>query len=410
MLYPRGIQPLVEEALQDTPVVCIMGARQAGKSTLTKTIVASGYNAQVFSLDDQSTREGALSDPTGFVAGLTGPTLIDEVQRAPDLILAIKDSLEKDRTPGRYLLTGSSNLLGSRKIQESLTGRIELIEMGTLSQAEIHSSAGNFIDALFAVEIPQVQNAVVGRDSFASIVVQGGYPEALTRTGRRRDSWFRNYLKTTLERDLRDVTDLYKEEEMPRLISVLAPRAGNLLSYLKVSKELQLDDKTVRKYVKLLETIFLIKVVPAWRPSFIQRAIHTPKLYFSDSGLLAYLLSANEQRVTEDDKVTGIVLENFVGTEIMKQREWSITNPRVYHFRDRDGSEVDVVMESRSGEVVGIEVKARASVKSEDAKGLVKLRESAKGAFKAGVILYTGDKTVPLGDRIWAVPLSGLWA
>jgi uncharacterized protein len=409
-MIARHIRPLVVEALADTRVVMVMGARQVGKSTLCEAIVDEDHPAATVSLDDDAALRAALDDPRGFLAGFDGPVFIDEVQRAPGLILAIKQAVDRRGEPGQFLLTGSANILSSRRVQEALTGRIEIVGLSTLAQAEIEGTAANFVDALFSGTPPRVAEASIGRGAFASRVAAGGYPEARMRNGRRRDRWFASYLTTTLERDLRVIADLHKEHEMPRLLSVLATRSSGLLRYANVAAELELDEKTVKSYVDLLEAIFLVRVVPAWRPSFLQRVLHTPKVYVADSGLLAHLLGVNEQRIADDDRVTGPMLETFVATEVMKHASWSDTDPRVFHFRDRRGAEVDLVLEDRSGRVVAIEVKAKVSLGARDTRGLEKLRAAAGERFAAGAIIHAGDRTLPLGDRLWALPVSAMWA
>jgi hypothetical protein len=405
----RRIRPLVVEALKDTRVVMVMGARQVGKSTLCEAIAAEEHPATTVSLDDQGARESARSDPVGFLAGFDGPVFIDEVQRAPELILAIKQVVDRDRRPGRFLLTGSANILSSRKVHEALTGRIELARLWPFAQAELHDGGGNLVDALFAASPPRIVGAQIGRRAFAARLAAGGYPEARGRVGRRRDRWFQSYLTTTLERDLRAIADLHKEHEMLRLLSVLATRSSNLLRYANVADALDLDEKTVKSYVGLLEAIFLVRTVPAWRPGFLARVLHAPKVYITDSGLLAHLLGADEQRLAEDDRVTGIALETFVAMEIMKHASWSDVDPRIYHYRDRRGAEVDLVLEDRSGRVVAIEIKARASLAQNDTKSLAKLRDAVGDQFVSGAVIHAGEQTLPLGDRLWAIPVSGLW-
>jgi predicted AAA+ superfamily ATPase len=265
------------------------------------------------------------------------------------------------------------------------------------------------VDALFAASPPRIAGAPIGRSAFASRIAAGGYPEARVRAGRRRDRWFANYLTTTLERDLRAIADLQKEHEMLRLLSVLATRSSNLLQYANVADALDLDAKTVKSYIGLLEAIFLVRTIPAWRPSFLARVLHAPKVYITDSGLLAHLLGADEQRLANDDRVTGIALETFVAMEVMKHASWSDVDPRIYHFRDRRGAEVDLVLEDRSGRVVGIEIKAKASLTQNDVQSLAKLRDALGSQFVGGIVIHAGEQTLPLGDRLWALPISGLW-
>lgn len=396
------------EALSDTRVVFVMGARQVGKSTLVSRVAAKDHPARILTLDDQVARDAALADPAGFVAGLDRPVVLDEVQRAPDLLLAIKEAVDRDARPGQFLLTGSANILSNRKVKDALTGRMEIITLWPLAQSEIHGSRSNLIDSLLAEDPPQIDDAPVGRASFVDVGASGGYPEARTRSGRRRDRWFRDYVDTTLDRDLRDVSDALKLNEMPRLLRLLAAQAAGLLNYKSVADRLQLHPDTVKSYVQLLEIVFLVYRLPAWRPGLGSREVHTPRLNIVDSGLLAHLLDADADRIRTDDQVTGKVLENFVAMEIVKLASWAETDILPYHYRDgRD--EVDIVLETRSGDLVAIEVKASATLDTASRRAITKLRDATGDRFRAGAVIYTGRQTVPLGDRLWAVPVSGLW-
>jgi len=408
-MFIRHAQPLVLEALADTRVVFVGGARQVGKSTLAREIARGDHPAEEFSLDRRTTRETALADPEGFVAGLNGPVFIDEIQRAPDLLLAIKDAVDRDLTPGRFLLTGSANVLTARKVKDALTGRMETIPLWPLAQSEIHGTSTNLVDALFAGEPPRIVGATVGRSAFVDVVAAGGYPEARVRSGRRRARWFASYLDTTLDRDLRDISDARKLDEIPRLLRLLASQAANVLSYRGIAAKLDLTHDTVREYVGLLQTLFLVRLLPAWRPGIGAREAHAPKAYLIDSGLLAHLLGADERRIAADDQITGKVLENFVVIEVLKHADWADIDTTAYHYRQRE-DEVDLVLESRAGEIVAIEVKAAASVGRKDLRAMEKLRDGSGERFKTGVVLCTCAQTTPLGKRLWAVPLSGLWA
>jgi uncharacterized protein len=408
-LFPRYARPLVLEGLADTRIVFVGGARQVGKSTLARQIAKEDHPAAEFSLDDQATREAALADPAGFVAGLNVPAFIDEVQRVPDLLLAIKDVVDRDLTPGRFLLTGSANVVTSRTVRDALTGRMDTVRLWPLAQSEIHGRTANFVDALFASAPPQVAGAPVGRDAFVGMAAAGGYPEARLRDGRRRDRWFANYLDTTLDSDLRDISGARKLDEMPRLLRFLAAQAANVLSYRSVAAKLDLNHETVREYIGLLQTVFLIRVLPAWRPGIGAREVQAPRAYLVDSGLLAHLVGADPSRVARDDQVTGKVLENFVAMEVLKHADWAEVDTRTYHYRQRE-DEVDLVLESRSGDIAALEVKAAASIGRKDVRPMEKLRDSRGSHFKAGIVVCTAAQTTPLGDRLWAVPVSGLWA
>lgn len=408
--FIRHSRTPILEALGDTRVVYVMGARQVGKSTLTGDIARNEYPAAALSLDNQAARDAASSDPEGFVAGLSRPVLLDEIQRAgPDLLLAIKGVVDADQSPGQFLLTGSANVLTNRKVQDALTGRIEIITLWPLSQSEIEGTSGNIVDSLFAAAPPQISDAPVGREAFVDRIAAGGYPEALKRSGARRASWFENYLKTTLDRDLRDISDAQKLSQIPRLLKLLAGRAGNLLNSSEVGKRLQLEHKTVRSYTTLLETVFLVKTLPAWRPSIGARESTTRKIYVVDSGLLAHLLGADSKRLADDERITGMVLENFVAMEVMKHLEWAGTAAGLFHYRTGN-DEIDIVLEDRSGAIACIEVKAAATLRERDWSPMAKIRNARSEDFRAGFLVHAGSQTFPLGDRLWAVPISALWA
>ena len=410
VLVPRRTRRLVVEALADTRVVFVAGARQVGKSTLTREIAAGEHHAAVVSFDDDVPREAARLDPAGFLAGLPGPVVIDEVQRVPELLLAIKDRVDRDTRPGRFLLTGSANVFASRRVHEALTGRMETIVLWPLAQAETKGSDTNIVDLLFTGRPPDVQGAPVGREAFASLAAAGGYPEARLRSaGRRRDRWFANYIQDTLDTDLRGISDALKLGEMPRLLRLIAAQSANEIVYRNLARKLDLTHETVKSYVELLEIVFLAVRLPAWRPGIGMREVRASKAYIVDSGLLAHLLGADKRRIGEDDQITGKVLESFVAMEMLRLTEWAETDTRLYHYR-QGREEIDLILESRAGDVAAIEVKAAATVRPQDYAALVRLRDARGEHFKTGIVVYCGQQTVPLGDRIWAVPVSGLWA
>jgi predicted AAA+ superfamily ATPase len=408
-LHPRYLRPFLVEALTDTRVVFVAGARQVGKTTLTREIAADEHPMTILSLDEAATREAASRDPGGFVAELSGPVLIDEIQHVPDLLLEIKRAVDRDTTPGRFLLTGSANILTSKKIKDALTGRIETLNLWPLAQSELRGGRVNFVDALFAGMPPRLSGCEVGRNAFASIVAAGGYPEALLRTGGRRERWFESYIDSTLDRDLRDISDAIKIEEMPRLLRLIATQAANLLSYRNASGRLGLSAETVKTYVGILEQLFLVRRLPAWRPGLGAREVSTPKVYLVDSGLLTHLLGADEARIARDDQITGKVLENFVAMELLKHLGWARNRVRLYHYQ-RDREDVDLILERADGQIVAIEVKGRTTIGSQDYKWLIKLRERRSSRFVAGVVIHPREQTIPLGDRLWALPIDALWA
>lgn len=408
-VFARHNRKLIVEGLNDTRVVFVAGARQVGKTTLTQEIAAGEHPLVRINLDDDDVRVAAQEDPVGFVAALPGPVLIDEIQRAPELLLAIKSAVDSDPEPGQFLLTGSANILASERVKDALTGRVDTVPLWPLSQSEVHGGKLNFIDSLFASAPPWVEDAPVGRDAFASILAEGGYPEARRRDAGRRRRWFLNYVDTILDRDLRELSDAVKLDEMPRLLRLLASQAANLLSYRAVAERLGLHHDTVKAYVALLEQTFLVRRLPAWRPGIGAREVATPKVYLVDTGLLTHLLGADERRIREDDQVTGKALENFVATELLKHLDWAATPALLHHYQRQD-SDIDLVLEAADGSLAAVEIKSAATVHERDTRRLRHLRDKRGERFRAGVVLCTRADTAPLGDRLWAVPIRGLWA
>ncbi len=408
-LLSRDLRANVQAALEDTRVVVVLGARQVGKSTLVAQIAAGEPDRRVITLDDEATRRGAIEDPTGFVADLRTPVAIDEVQRAPDLLLAIKQSVDADQRPGRYLLTGSANILTAPTIADALTGRAEYLRLWPFSQAELRGAPPRLIAALFAGAPPMIAGAAGGRRAHAEMLLAGGFPEARRRSSARRAAFFDSYLATVLERDLRTIARVHDRANVRRLLDALAVTAGSPLNLDGLSRDLGIAANTVRAHIDLLETLFLVHRLPAWHSNRLSRLVKAPKLHILDSGLLAYLLSADEEKVCGDGWSAGALTETFAVMEVVRQASVDPDPPRLFHFRDRDGREVDLVLERRDGSVVGIEAKASATAGRDDFRGLRLLRKRLGERFAFGSVLYTGSATVPFGDRLAAVPLQSLW-
>lgn len=404
-LYPRFLIPRIEEALADTPVVLIGGPRQSGKTTLARQL--AGRRA-FLTLDNEPTLLAAQADPIGLIRSYDA-MVIDEIQRAPGLLLAIKASVDADRRPGRFLLTGSANLMTLPMVADSLAGRIEHQVLLPLAQSEVAGAEGcrDWIDQVFAGRVP---HPVAGRDDLVERVLRGGYPEALARaTPRRRQAWARQYVDMMLRRDIRDLVRLDKTEHLPRLLAMLAQVSGQLCNFSQLGGQIGLDHKTVGKYLAVFEQMFLMQRVPAWSGNRLSRLVKTPKLQFIDSGLLAALLEISEISPVLHRTRFGQLLESFVFGELLKYCTWSDRRYAMCFYRDKDQREIDFVLEDVQGRIVGIEVKAAASVGGTDFAGLRQLAASAGDRFAAGIVLYDGDTTLPFGPKLWAVPLGTLW-
>ena len=392
-------------------MVFLHGARQTGKSTLVQAVAETRRNSSYLTLDDAGTLAAATSDPAGFIAGFDGPLVIDEVQKAPGLFPAIKREVDRKRKPGRFLLTGSANVLLVPKVSESLAGRIEIIPLWPLSQGEIDGARETFVDALFAKAAPRGPDRPMTLSTLMDRVLRGGYPEAsLTRGVTRRQDWFRSYISTILQRDIRDLSNIEGLTELPRLLALLAARVGSLVNFASIAGDLSIPQTTLKRYFALLEMTFIVQALPAWSSNVGKRLVKSRKLYLNDSGLLAHLLGAGKNSLRNDPKQAGPLLENFVVMELRKQASWSKTQPELFHFRTHIGREVDIVLEDRAGRVVGIEVKASATLGADDLKGLKALAELAGKRFHRGIVLYAGPDAIPFGSRIHALPVHALWA
>jgi predicted AAA+ superfamily ATPase len=405
----RHIRPHVVEALADTRVVVLLGARQVGKSTLALQIAKHEHRAGVLTLDDRATRVGAEADPTGFVADLKTPVVIDEVQRVPEVLLAIKQRVDVDRRPGQFLLTGSANVLTASTIADALTGRAEYYRLWPFTQGELRGVREPFIEMLFASEHPRIAGAPVGSNAWIPMLLAGGYPEAHARSGRRRLLFFESYLETILQRDLGSIAQVHDRANMRRLLEAIAAVSGALLNYGGLSRDLGIPVSTLRSHADLLETLFLIRRMQPWHDNRLSRLVKTPKVYVTDPGLLAHLLRVDERALARHSTAVGALFETFTAMELLRQASWQEQPVRLYHYRDRDGREVDAILERHDGAVVGIEAKAAASVGARDFRGLTRVRDSLGERFKAGAILYTGANTVAFGDRLFALPLEALW-
>ncbi|WP_372084549.1 ATP-binding protein [Tistrella mobilis] len=405
-MYARFVEQRVEEALSDTPVVLIVGPRRAGKTTLVRKMGEAGRS--YITLDDQTVLSAAQSDPAGFIRGLDR-AIIDEIQRAPDLLLAIKKAVDEKHQPGQFLLTGSANVLTLPRIADSLAGRMETIRMLPLARAEVEGRTPDFLERLFEGKLQSQRNGIVG-DDLMQLVLLGGFPEAIGRnTERRRQDWLRSYLTSILVRDLRDIADVEKLTELPKFVRLLAEHSGQLVNYSQVAAGIGVTHKTGQRYVGLLEQVFLVTTVQPWFTNKLSRLAKTPKLHFLDSGLLATARGLTFERLKADRTLFGALLESFVFSEVLKLMSASDLQLTPYHFRDRDMREVDIVLERDDGMIVGIEVKASATVKAGDFSGLRALAEACGDRFAFGIVLYDSADIVPFGDRLAAAPLSSLW-
>lgn len=404
-IYPRLVEQRVNDAMSDTRVLLMVGPRQSGKTTLAKKMAHA--EMEYYTLDNATTLEAARQDPVGFIRGMDR-AIIDEVQRAPELLLAIKESVDTDQRPGRFLLTGSANLMTLPRVADSLAGRMEVVRLLPLAQSEIRTSGSSFLLDAFRNEA-RAGDSIVG-DGLMAAVLAGGYPEALGRkTWSRKQDWYVDYVQAIVQRDVRDVAQIEQIAQMPRLLRILAEHSGQLVNYSGIGAAIGMNHITTQKYVGIFESLFLARTLQPWFSNKLKRLTKTPKIHFLDSGLLAALRDLSLDRLRAERGQFGSLLETFVFAEILKLASGGEERFEFSHFRDKEQNEVDIVIEDRRGRVVGIEVKAAASVSNSDFSGLRILAEASGERFVSGLVLYDHQKVIPFGERLHAVPISALW-
>ncbi len=406
-LYRRLAEPRLVEALADTPVVLIHGPRQCGKTTLALQIgKRRGYRYYTF--DDAATLAAARADITGFAARLERRAILDEVQHVPELFAALKPVIDTHRRSARFILTGSSNVLLVPRLSDSLAGRMEIFRLYPLSQVELARAKPTFLDMLFsaAQEFPHA-----GREGKELVerIVRGGYPVVQKRTPRRRQDWYANYVETLIQRDVRDIARVGSLAALPKLLTLAASQTARLANLSELASGFELSRPTIHNYLTLIERLFLVEFLPPWFSNRVKRLIKTPKLHFGDTGLACSLLRCSAAELDDQRELLGQMLETFVFGEVAKQASAHPERIALYHLRDKDGYEVDIVLQLGTSHA-GIEVKAASSIGERDFRGLKRLREILGARFHTGIVLYDGDHLLPFGDRLLAVPLSALWA
>lgn len=407
-ILPRGIQFALDEAIKDTPVVCLLGPRQCGKSTLARTLDPGRL---YLSLDDANLLGAATKDPGGFINQLPETVTLDEVQRVPELLLAIKRAVDENRRPGRFLLTGSANLLQLPHLPDSLAGRMECLYLHPLTEAEKSRADGQFLSKWLegGLSDSRLREESLLPSSLPGRIVAGGYPEPQGRGPVRARQWHRQYLRAVIDRDVHDVARVRDSAEVSRLVEILAHQTANLLNTSSLANDLRLDRQTVERYIAVLERLFLIRRLAPWHRNSAKRLIKTPKVHLVDSGLAASLsgISADDW-LTKRDKF-GHLLESFVLQQLIAQAGWTDPDLRFWHYRDKDQVEVDAVI-TRGSKVWGVEVKASATLHHSDGNGLRRLAAQAGSDFQSGIVFYDGASILQLdGPKILAVPLELLW-
>jgi hypothetical protein len=410
-LIPRHIRPHLVSALAEARVACLLGARQTGKSTLVQAIARNEHPSRYVTLDDPGALEAARADPMGFVAG-EERLAIDEIQRAPELMLAIKRVVDDEPTRGRFLLTGSANIVTHPRIADALPGRVDYLTLWPFSQRELSEGESTFIRRVFQGSAPEVESPPVGRAGYAERIAHGGFPEIVESGSARRQRFFAGYVDSILGREIEELGSVRDHEAAAQVMRLAAARSAELTNLTSIGRELGIDHKTVGNHLRGLEQLFLLIRLPAWHANLGHRVVRSPKLHVADTGLLCSLVGADAERLSEDGGIAGSAFETFAVTETIRLVSASDFAPeiRFHHYRDQRGNEVDLVLERANGDVVGIEVKTSATPRVRDASGLALLRDALGKRFRLGLVLHTGPDTVPLGERIWATPLAALWS
>ena len=395
-------------ALADTPVVCLLGPRQCGKTTLARQLEP---DRAFYSMDNPGHFETARTDPAGFVQNLPDTVTLDEIQRAPELLPVIKIAVDEDRRPGRFLLTGSAYLLQQPRVTESLAGRMEIVRLHPLAESEKERRPGGFVRTLLDGAFrPEIRPAPLRRDlELAERLVAGGYPEAQRRAPARVRQWHEQHLAAIIERDLKDAARVHHAGSLLQLLAVLAAQTAQLLNVSSLAKHLKLQRPTVLHYLSVLERLFLVRRLRAWRRHLAQKAVAAPKVHMLDSGMAASLSGLRAGDWVDNRGPMGPLLESFVVQQLAAQAAWTDSDLRLWHYRNHHGAEVNAVL-TRGRDVWGVEVKASTRAGPGDGRGLARLAADCGGNFRGGVVLYAGDSVLPLGDRrMLAVPVKELW-
>jgi uncharacterized protein len=410
-LFKRYITSKIAEALAYMPIILLRGARQTGKTTLAQTICTQQKEYMYLSFDHLPTFIAAKDDPVGFISRLTKPVILDEIQRVPELFLPIKSEVDKNRIPGQFFLTGSADPLLLPKLGDSLAGRMRLINLWPLSQGEILGKKETFLDNAFNNTLPIGKTVICSKEDLVKRTLKGGYPTSLTLSSeKQRHDWFNDYISLVLQKDMLDLSKIENVTQVPHLFMLLASRAGSLLNSEELARTVKLSSGTLHRYLDLLKTLFMVHLLPAWNSNLKKRLVKSPKIYLTDTALQLFALNIDSDRLSKDTKFIGSVVENFVVLELLKQLSWDDKIIQMYHYRDYDHVEVDIILEGPGGDLVAIEVKSSETISSDDFKGLKILQKEVGEKFVHGIVLYAGTTYLPFGEKLSAAPITSLWS
>ena len=405
-MFNRFIQHAVDTALNDTPVVVVNGPRQSGKTTFVKML---REDWEYLTFDDETLIQAAIFDPQGFVNELPEHVILDEVQRVPELFRAIKLSVDNNRKPGRFLMTGSANVLTLPKLSDSLAGRLEAIPLYPLSLCELENQPLSFLEKILTDKLGQPTQGKLGQ-ALIDILLTGGYPEAVARESfSRKQRWYQQYLNTLIQRDVQELSNIHHLDQLPKLLTTLANHSGQLLEKSSLASITGVSRTTVIRMIQLLENVFLLHELPAWHSNRHKRLAKMPKVHLTDTGLLCSLLKLSNSEAQKDRRLIGHLTETFVFNELLKQASWLEDSVEFFHYRDHDKREVDLILQIKN-DLIAVEVKVAESVNAKDFQGIDAFAKKAPNRFRLGIVLYDGDRIVPFGEQKLAVPIACLWS
>lgn len=408
-IYQRWQRQLIEKSIKIRRVLLLNGARQCGKTTLAKELIAK--NTIYRTLDDLAAREIAEKDPHGFVKHPENAMLmIDEIQRVPQLLSAIKLVVDEDTRPGQYLLTGSANIQSLPSVQESLAGRITKIRLRPLTQGEIVGSEPTFIDHVFHQTSKLSYSTNNDRKSILSLALRGGFPEAVKLSSSDRQQWHLDYVNSLLERDLRDIARITHQHEMQELVRILAAWSGKFMDITAIGSGLSIRRSTIESYINALEALYVVERVYPWTRTDYERVGKQSKIYMTDSGTMSAILRYRMDQIEMDPDRSGKLIETFIFNELAALIDTSNGKYQLFHYRDREKREIDFLIERDDQALLGIEVKAGSAISEADFKHLKWFRDHiAKNRLFIGIVLYTGSQLGSIGKQLYAVPISAMW-
>jgi len=406
-LLKRWQQKPLLNALGTRRIVILAGARQCGKTTLTKQLDSETVIYR--SLDDNALLKVAIDDPQGFVKHNKKTMIIDEIQRAPELLTAIKKAVDEDTRYGQYLITGSANIQTLPTVKESLAGRVRKIRLRPFTQGELLKKEPRFFERVLNQDFADNKSGY-DKSEVLKVAFTGGYPEPLTMNDKERKLWYRDYASTLIENDLKDVANIRRQDSMKDLLAIMAAFSSKLIDKSEITRNFSIAKTTLSDYINALESLYLIERVNPYLKSDYERINKQSKTFMTDTGLMSTVLNWKLDEVILNSDKSGKLMETFVFNQLSAQIDLASEDFNLYHYRDREKREIDFIVECDDETIIAIEVKAGSSLSNDSAKHLKWFKNNiAKDKKFIGIILYTGENAIPFGENLFAVPMNNLW-